>query len=132
MQRVNKQTARWVLLGGFGGEASGDGAGMQRQQPRGERQVRACHPKVLRKKAGIAARLSHRDLEERSDHDHSGMITVSITWITPFEVSMSAVVTVAPFTVTPPSVMMVRSPPCTVVAIMLLVRSVDMTLPGTT
>ena len=37
-----------------------------------------------------------------------------------------------PFTVTPPSVMIVTSPPWTVVAIMLLLRSPLMTLPGTT
>ena len=33
-----------------------------------------------------------------------GRITASITWITPFDASTSAVTTLAPFTVTPPSV----------------------------
>ena len=61
-----------------------------------------------------------------------GRMTESITWITPFEVSMSAVVTLASFTFTPPSVMMVISPPCTVAAFMPLDRSVDITLPATT
>ncbi len=41
----------------------------------------------------------------------SGMITASITWITPFEASMSGVTTLASFTMTPPSVMIVTSEP---------------------
>ena len=41
----------------------------------------------------------------------AGRITVSITWITPFDASMSAVVTVAPLTLTPSDRSIVRSPP---------------------
>jgi hypothetical protein len=61
-----------------------------------------------------------------------GMITLSITWITPFDASTSAVVTLASSTITPPSVMIVTSLPSTVPASMPFVRSVDITLPGTT
>ena len=61
-----------------------------------------------------------------------GWMTVSITWITPFEASMSAWTTVAPSTITPSSRLMVISEPSTVSAIMPSDRSVDITLPGTT
>jgi hypothetical protein len=61
-----------------------------------------------------------------------GKMTASITWITPFEAAISALTTCAPFTVTPPSVMIVTGLPCTVAAVMPLLRSPDITLPGTT
>ena len=39
--------------------------------------------------------------------DHFGMITVSMTWITPLEAAMSVAVTVAPSTLTLPSLTMI-------------------------
>ena len=62
----------------------------------------------------------------------SGRMTLSMTWMTPFEVSMSAETTVASSTITPLSRSIMTSEPCTVVAIMSSVRSPDITLPGTT
>jgi hypothetical protein len=61
-----------------------------------------------------------------------GRMTLSITWITPFDAMMSAVEITAPFTLAPPSSVMVTSAPLTVLAIMPSVRSVDITAPGTT
>ena len=57
-----------------------------------------------------------------------------MTWMTPFAVSMSAVTTLAPFTMTVPSSSTVMSSdwPFTVSTCIPSLRSVDMTLPGTT
>lgn len=60
-----------------------------------------------------------------------GSTTVSITWITPLSATTSALITLAPLTVTPPVVARVSSPPCTVLTLPAL-TSLAITLPLTT
>ncbi len=60
---------------------------------------------------------------------HLGMMTVSITWITPFDVSMSVLVTFAPSTVTLPSL---RPSVFTLLPSFIFTTSAAITLPGTT
>ncbi len=62
-----------------------------------------------------------------------GSMTVSITWITPFEVKMSVFVTWALSTITPPFVVLiVRLSPSTVFAESSFTTSAAITLPATT
>lgn len=61
-----------------------------------------------------------------------GMMTVSITWITPFDAAISAVVTVASLTITLSPTEIVTSAPFTVAAVMPSDRSAAITDPGTT
>ncbi len=62
-----------------------------------------------------------------------GIITASITWITPLSATMSAFVTLALSTITPFMASMVTSVPCTVFAMVFLPAiSAAITLPGTT
>ena len=70
-------------------------------------------------------------LKEAITGPYLGISTVSMTWITPLSAAMSAVVTLAASTVTPPAVAIVRSLPCTVLTLPGLM-SFDMTLPETT
>jgi malate dehydrogenase (quinone) len=63
---------------------------------------------------------------------HFGTMTVSITWMTPFEASMSALTTVALSIFTPAEVSIVTSAPLTVLADLSAATSFDITLPGTT
>jgi len=60
-----------------------------------------------------------------------GMMTESITWITPLSATMSVAVTLALSTFTPPLVETVISEPCTVLTLPAL-TSAAITLPGTT
>jgi hypothetical protein len=61
-----------------------------------------------------------------------GRITESMMWMTPFLHSMSAVVTVAPSTLTPVEASIVTLAPLTVAASLSLTTSPDITLPATT
>ena len=66
-------------------------------------------------------------------HQLPGTITLSMTWITPFDASMSAEITFAPSTVTPLVASMATLSPCTVFALSVLpAMSPDMTFPGRT
>ncbi len=65
--------------------------------------------------------------------NYLGIITASITCTTPLPALMSAVVTLAPSTITLPSlIVIVTSAPFTVLAFIPSVRSVLITLPATT
>lgn len=84
-----------------------------------------------RRRRGPARRRGPEGPRPSSGHI-GGRITLSITWITPFEAATSAVTTLAPFTLTPPSVVTVIAAPWTVAAFMPFDRSADITLPATT
>lgn len=63
---------------------------------------------------------------------HLGIKTASITWITPFEASISALTTEALSIFTPLLVSMATSPPCTVLALLRAPTSFAITFPETT
>jgi len=61
-----------------------------------------------------------------------GSRTVSITWMIPFEASISALTTVAPLILTPDDASILSIPPWTVAASVSLTTSPELTLPATT
>jgi hypothetical protein len=79
----------------------------------------------LKKKNGL-------ELAYSSAIVYGGIRTASITWITPFEHSTSACITFALLTLTPPVVVIVRFPPCTVVRVVCIITSAAISLPDTT
>ena len=81
---------------------------------------------------GVATETTIRS-ERVARNQDPGMSTVSITWITPFDVMMSVFSTFALFTDTPPSeTFIVRLPPSTVLTLVSLTTSAAVTLPDTT
>ena len=63
---------------------------------------------------------------------YCGRITESMTWMTPFEASTSALTTLAPLILTPLDVSILTIWPSTVFASLSFITSAAITLPGTT